>query len=434
LPTSNESAARPPEQDWRQNFHAVWPALFATSMGLMAVLPMLPLYIEERFGITDPEELTFWAGAIYGVAPLTAAILGPLWGALGDRVGKKPMAIRANLAIAATTALMPLAETPIWLLLARVLQGAFAGYVAPSMALVSQRAPRHLHGTVIARLQVAMAAGTFLGPFLGAELAFYFGRASIFWMTSLFTAIAGVQLWLRAHDSGPSRPPEDSFVRGLTTSVGALLRNKVFTYLLLLVLLLRLGQNMLEPYVSLLIRKLGAPDWILPLSETPAHAVDRTIGVAFGLLAVSQLLFTPLWGRGADRYGPLRCLYFLALFLGSVLLATAFVSTTNEFLLLRFGAAATMAGSMTLAYAAVSKRVLEKRRALAFSLVQSCMQLGFALGPQLGGMVAIAGAGTEPNYRRAFLVAAGLCFVAAVGMFFLRRLPPTPVDDDVDAD
>lgn len=402
-------------------------------MGLMAVLPMLPLYIEERFGITDAAELTFWAALIYGVAPLTAALVGPIWGALGDRVGKKPMAIRANVAIAITTAGMPFADAPVWLLLMRVVQGAFAGYVAPSMALVSQGAPRQLHGIVIARLQVAMAAGTFAGPFLGAELAHYFGRASIFWLTSIFTALAALQLALRVRDTPRVAPPEHSFLRGFFDGVGGLLGNRVFAWLLVLVVVLRLGQNMLEPFVALLVRELGAPAWVLPLSSSPAHAVDRTVGIAFGVLAISQVVFTPFWGRLADRYGPLRCLYALAVILSGVFAVTSFVTSTNEFLVLRGLAAATMAGSMTLAYAAVSKRVADSRRALAFSLVQSCMQLGFALGPQVGALVATAGSASA-DYRRPFLAAGGLCLLAAVGMFVLRRVRVRAVDESRAAD
>ena len=48
-----------PEPDWRRNFHAVWPALFATSMGLMAVLPMLPLYVDPGDLVLDPTVLSF---------------------------------------------------------------------------------------------------------------------------------------------------------------------------------------------------------------------------------------------------------------------------------------------------------------------------------------------------------------------------------------
>ena len=54
------------------------------------------------------------------------------------------------------------------------------------------------------------------------------------------------------------------------------------------------------------------------------------------------------------------------------------------------GIACLMAGSMTLAYAAASKRVADRNRTLAFAMVQSCIQFGLALGPLLGAAVAQA--------------------------------------------
>jgi MFS family permease len=147
----------------RRNFRAVWLSLFITAMGLMAFLPVLALYVEEEFGIIDPQEVAMWAAIIYGAGPLSAACMGPVWGAMGDRYGKKRMAVRANLAIAITTACMPFAPTPYWLLAARIAQGLFAGYVAPAMALGTGRLPRYVHGRVLASLQVAMAMGHSVG-------------------------------------------------------------------------------------------------------------------------------------------------------------------------------------------------------------------------------------------------------------------------------
>ncbi|MEO6598004.1 MAG: MFS transporter [Planctomycetota bacterium] len=405
----------------RRNFHAVWPSLFATSMGLMAFLPVLALYVQERFGIDDPKELAFWAGLIYGTAPLTAAVLGPVWGGLGDRLGKKPMAIRANVAIALTTALMPLAPTPVVLLLMRAVQGAFAGYVAPAMALVSQGVPREQHGRVIAQMQVAMASGAFLGPYIGAEVTHWWGRSSLFWITSVLSCLAALQLWLFAREGPPRAPVAGSTFAGeLWQSSKALLANRVFAWLLLLVLVLRLGQNMLEPFIALFVRELGPQQRIRHWSDTEALALDRTIAIAFAVLAVAQWVFTPWWGRLADRRGPLRCLAGLSACLAVVSLATSFVQTIDQFLLVRCLAAALMAGSMTLAYAAASKRVEDERRTLSFSMMQSCMQLGFALGPLIGA--AAAGFGGEgTNFRRSFVVAGALCLVAAIGMGLLRR-------------
>jgi MFS family permease len=77
-----------------------------------------------------------------------------------------------------------------------------------------------------------------------------------------------------------------------------------------------------------------------------------------------------------------------------------------------------------LAYAAASKRVADHRRTFAFSLVQSCMQLGFGLGPQLGGYVATAGGVAAVDHGRTLLAAALLTGLAGCGMLWLRRAHP----------
>ena len=398
----------------------MWLALFTTSMGLMAMLPVLALYIEEEFGIQDPTEVAFWASVIYGLGPFSAACMGPVWGAMGDRYGKKRMAVRANVAIAITTALMPLATTPLWLAALRCLQGMFAGYVAPAMALVSGHLPKRVHGRVIARLQVAMALGSFVGPYLGAEVTSLFGRQALFWVASTMSILGGLRVYICAVDSPPSRATRAvTFLAGFRRGVAELLGNRAFALLLALLLVLRLGQNMLEPMLSLFLRELGPQEWIAAWSSSETLAIDRTIAVAFGVLAVGQWLFTPMWGRLADRRGPLRSLIALSLGLFFVQGAMAFVTSTNQFLLLRVATACLMAGSLTLAFSSVSKRVPDEHRTLSFSLVQSCIQLGLAFGPLVGTTVATTEEGTD--FRRAFGAAAMLCLVACVGMICLRR-------------
>ncbi|GDY02423.1 MFS transporter [Planctomycetota bacterium] len=404
-------------------------------MGLMAFLPELTFYVGQRFKITDPDELTFWGGMIYGAAPFSAALAGPIWGALGDRRGRRPMAIRANLAIAAITLLMPFAASPGWLLFLRALMGVLAGYVAPAIAMVSSHAAPERHGRTIAWLQVAMAMGSFAGPLLGwlvalgvtnalpADFAPWWGRASCFWITTVLSLIGAFLLWRYAtEERRPPRAQQVPFVRELLLGIRQLLGNRVFAWLLVLVLMLRLGQNMLEPFVALFVRELGpieALNWLIKGDE---QILSLTASLAFSVLAVAQWVCTPLWGRLSDRFGPLRCLAFVGLLLGLLQIGTASVQGIYSFMSLRILAACVMAGSMTLSYAAASKRVDEGRRTLAFAMVQSCMQLGFGCGGMLGSAISRIGAtALHPNLRLPFVVAGLLCITAGMSMFALRR-------------
>jgi len=411
----------PALQSWQRNLFAVWPSLFATSLGLMAMLPTLPLYVEERFNVTDPQELSELAAIIYAAAPLSAAVFGPVWGALGDRMGRKPMAIRANLAIAITTLMMPFATAPWVLLLLRIVQGALAGYVAPAMALVSSETPNERQGRLIGFLQVGMAIGSGIGPEVGWRVATQFGRGSEFYVTSALSLLAILPLWLFVHEKPRVHDPlAPSFVREMVHSCTQLLRNRVFAWLLVLVLLQRIGQNMMEPLLALFVRELEP--WAR-LGTTPEERTGQATAFAFSILAVMQVFFTPMWGRLADRHGPLRCLGILSLGLGCLMFVVAATTQVATFLGLRTCAAAFMAGSMTLSYAAAGKRVVAARRTLAFSMVQSCMQFGFAFGPLVGAFVADRGTGTGPDFQRTFVAAALLCLVAGAGMLLLRRLP-----------
>jgi DHA1 family multidrug resistance protein-like MFS transporter len=152
---------------------------------------------------------------------------------------------------------------------------------------------------------------------------------------------------------------------------------------------LRLGQWVGGACIALGVRELGPLSWVAETARDLEHANDRTTAIAFSILAVAQLVASPLWGRLADRYGPLRCLSILAAVLGVVLVATGLVHSIVGFLWLRTAASLCMAGSMTLAYAAVGKHVPAHHRALGFASAQSSIQLGLSIGPIAGGIIAV---------------------------------------------
>ena len=399
---------------WRRNLLSVWPGLFATSLGLMAVIPALPFYLEERYGLTDPGELESWTALAFGAAPLAAAICGPLWGALGDRVGRKAMVLRAQIAIAISLSLMPLAPDPYWFTALRWLQGMFAGFIAPAMALVSADVPAERQGRVIARLQQALALGLALGPPAAAEVIGWWGRDAVFWMAGGLALLSACSVAIWAEDGPvPQAPPgERRYPR-----IRDVVTDPVFLSLLLLVLVLRFGLHMVEPFTALWIRELGALPWFG--APDSARAVDRTAALAFSVLALGQLLVTPIWGSLSDRVGPVRCLAMVAIALALVLALTSQVTSAQHYLALRCLAAVFMAGVMTLSYAAVASRGDPSRKALSFGTLQSCAHLGLALGPLAGGLLV-----PEFGLRPLFLVASSVVLVAGIGALVLRRIWP----------
>lgn len=408
--------------DWRRNFLAVWPSLFVVSMGLMAFIPMLPLYLEERFGITDPHELRVWSGLVFAAGPFSAAFFGPLWGAFADRHGRKPMALRAILGIAVVTFLMPSADSVALLMWLRLAQGVLAGYVAPAMALVSADVPVGRHGRTIGNLQVGLALGLLVGPAVGAEIAAGYGREAVFYFTSAGALAASLPVWLFAREPERARTAPDT---GMFTVARRLLASRLLLCLFGCLLAMRFGQNMVEAYVALWVDELGPLPVIATGAQDRAHAIDRTTAVAFGILAVAQVLLTSTWGRLADRFGPLRCLAVLSLGLGVTLAATGLARSIEGFLVARAITAVFLAGGMTLAYASVSKRVPQHGRSFAFACVQSCIQLGISLGPACGGFLSRA-----TGLGGLFHVAGAIVFATGIAMALLARRPFPDWEDD----
>ncbi|MBK8975264.1 MAG: MFS transporter [Planctomycetes bacterium] len=374
---------------WQRNFRAVWPSLFVVSAGMMAFVPMLPLYVRERFGLAGGD-LELWAGLIYGAAPLSAALIGPLWGVLGDRRGRKPMALRAVLGIALVVGLMPLARTPLQLLGLRLAQGTLAGYIAPAMALVSADLPEERQGRTLGQLQVAVALGMLCGPWLGAEIALRFGFDAVFHVTAGCAFLSSLPVLLFARESRDTlaRDGARAGVSGFFASVLGFLVSPRVLPLLGVVFAVRFAQVMVEAFLALHIDWLGPLPWLAHDGVGREDAVKRTVSWMFVVVALGQIAFTPRWGRLGDRLGPLRALAFGSAALGLLLVVLASVRDVVWFFGLRCVCAAVMAGGMALSYAAVQKRIEARQRAMAFACVQSFMQLGMFSGPLVGGVVA----------------------------------------------
>src|SRR6188768_2903741 len=100
---------------WRRTWWSVWTANLVAAIGIQSFLPFFPSHL-EHLGLVDRGEIAVWAGVLYGAAPLSAAITGPLWGALGDRYGRKLMVLRSLAAIALFVGLMSFATSPMQLL------------------------------------------------------------------------------------------------------------------------------------------------------------------------------------------------------------------------------------------------------------------------------------------------------------------------------
>jgi MFS family permease len=177
-------------EPWRKNLYTL-RTQFLAMVGMNLVVPFLPFYIRE-LGVTDPDALARWSGLVFAGPFVLSFLATPLWGALGDRYGRKPMVVRAIFGLALSQLLIGFSQDVYQLLFFRVVQGAISGFIASALALVSTNTPREKMGYAMGFMQSSSAGGMVLGPFVGGLLADLIGYRAIFFVTASLCTIAGV--------------------------------------------------------------------------------------------------------------------------------------------------------------------------------------------------------------------------------------------------
>ncbi len=404
---------------WRRNFRVVWAANFVTAIGMTTFLPLFPLHLRE-IGVADERAVAVWSGALVAAAPLTAAFMGPLWGALGDRIGRKPMLLRANLAITLFVGAMGFATTPWLLLVLRLLQGVFSGFIAPAMTLVSVSAPPQQQGRIAGTLHTSVLAGNILGPALGGFIGDHFGHRLTFFLCAALSVAAFAAIAVGVTEVAAPRVREDGLdpapagaraVRRGATALQELWRDaRAFLAagplrtMVLGVLAVRGGAVLVDPVLAMFIGTLrGGGD----------EHLGTTTGLAFGATAAATLLVTPLWGRLGDERGHSRLLGRCGIGAALCLLPQAFVGHVAQLGALRFASGIFLAGVLPSAFGLAATLSPIERRGAANGFMFSAIGLANAIGPLLGGVLASLLERFGSSVRPLFVVSSLLVLLGA---------------------
>lgn len=403
---------------WKRNALVVWLANFVTAVGMSAFLPLFPFYLRD-LGVEDESSVRLWTGIMVAAAPLPAAFLGPVWGALGDRLGRKAMMLRANIAIVIFVGLMG-SVSSLWMLLAlRLLQGCFSGFIAPAMTLVSVATPDNRQGSVSAWLQTAITGGSVIGPFLGGRMAEFGGLHSVFYMCAGASSVAVLLtvFFVRepeAASGGASRlggsvAPLD-LLRTALRDVLFFLRSPVLRGILLGVFGVRFAGSLVEPMLGLWVERLDGVD--------PAR-VEEATGDTFAVWALALLVAAPLWGRFGDRFGYRRLFAVCAAGGALFQIAPLFVDSLLGFQALRFGVGFLVAGLVPAAFAAAARASDASQRGGAYGVTFSSVIMARGLAPVCAGFLA-AWFGLETL----FVISALLMLFAGLSVARSRAVDP----------
>ncbi|MCW5660015.1 MAG: MFS transporter [Burkholderiaceae bacterium] len=150
----------------------VLAALVAAAMSYGVTLPLMPFMLERMLGATNADAVSWHTGMLTGLYTFALFFLSPLWGALADRRGARPVLVIGLLGAGASLFLLDIAANPSSLYLARGFSGVLSAAILPAgLGYVAETtaAPQRTRNFSIAA--AATTIGFLLGPLVGSALA-----------------------------------------------------------------------------------------------------------------------------------------------------------------------------------------------------------------------------------------------------------------------
>ena len=371
-------------------------AIAMTFVGFGFMTPFMPLYLQQ-VGVTEPEQVRAWSGGIAAAASISFAISAPFWGLLADRLGRKPMVIRAMWGSGIALIALSFVRDPALLLTIRVIQGLFSGPVTASLALTSTTVPdRHLT-RAIGAIQAAMLIGGSLGPMIGGVAADAVGIPSTILVGGVLNICAGFlvlafcrEQFVRPHPSGP--------VRRHRIREGIAILSPALFALAAMQIALQFSSNGVIAVFALYVQELGRD-----------VSASTFTGLIQGLYSAAAIVGVLLAARVSTSFG-----YKAPLVAGALVAAILFMPQALAPNLLILGLSRGVQGIFVgllspLISTLVSVVTPVERRATVYGAISGSSGLGAAAGPLSAGFVS-----AWLGLASVFWMTAGVLIVAAL--------------------
>ncbi len=361
------------EISWRKNLYIIWSAQLIAMIGMSMVIPFLPLYVKD-LGVTEITEVKRWSGLVVSGVFITAFIATPIWGWLGDRIGRKKMVLRAIFGLAVSQFLIGLSQDVVQLFIFRMVQGALSGFIAASLALVSSNTPKEKSGYAIGFLAGSTAAGNLLGPFVGGLLADAFGYRNVFFITSGLCVISGILVYAFVKEINTTRNKEaviwDNYM--------FVFKNSRLKYAMLLLIISASAISMIQPLFALFIeKKIGSTAYLATIT-----------GSIFGVVGLFQVISSSFWGKLNDRRGIRKNLAWAMVGAGIGYALHVVTIGVWELIPIRALLGLCIGGVLPSLFSFINKCIPDHKKGGVMGIASSFTMLGNLIGPISSGYIA----------------------------------------------
>jgi MFS family permease len=391
---------------WLTAYLAILVGYFLNFALFQIAYPFIPLYLIE-LGESNSGAVA-WTGLGQSLGSVALMLANPVWGAMGDRFGRKSMVVRAMAAGAVTLTLMGIATQAWQVFGARILQGVFGGSSVALLTLAALSLPRSRLAVGMGMMQTAQFLGNSFGPLMGTALVGVTGFRGTFFIAA--AVMAGViALTVVAIREVPTPPRKPNAVELSTTQrLMFVMRVPHLRGLLVVTLLFQLA---FSTALTLLPLRLAA-------LTTPEDAT-RAVGVVLTASAIGGASGAVVLGWLASRFRPGLIPALAFAFMGAGLLAQATLTSIAAFAVLRF-VGDFFAGGILPALRTLLAEEAEQHDSTSSSMgaVYGVSQSAYSGGQAIGAALAAVVAGLA-GIQVTFLVAGGIALVAGVGWRWL---------------
>lgn len=363
---------------WQRTLVIIFIAQAFTAVGFSTIFPFLPLYVEE-LGTSTGLSMEFLAGLVYSAQAFTMMIASPFWGALADRIGRKPMVERAMFGGAILIFLMSFVQTTEQLIFLRAIQGGVTGVVAASSALVASVTPRNRTGFAMGLIQAALGTGVALGPIIGGTIADAFGYSMAFYITAVMLLIAGFLVHFGIKEEFVSAVSDrGKMFAGFVSEWRKILVASGVTITFGLSFLYMLGRMMIVPI---------APYFIATLMDDN-RLLNTFTGLVIGSAAATITISSAILGRVGDRTGHRKIVAISASMAALLYFAQALSTEPWHMLVLQAAVGVCLGGILPSISALLARYTNRGEEGAVYGLNSSIRAAGRAIAPLMGGIFA----------------------------------------------
>lgn len=360
---------------WKRNLICVWFGQLLAMAGSSMVLPFIPLFLREKLGITDEAQRAMAVSLFYSVGMLSFCISNPLWGALGDRCGRKLMLMRAYFVTAFTFPAMYFMPSWSSLIVMRFFASMFSGTLAAAQALVAVTTPNKHQGFAMGTISTAFWSGNMLGMVAGGVVVHYCGYMTAF-LTCGGAFLLGGLITLFGVEENFVPPVKTERPAGKKWKFSLPDFSAGVWILLGLSFILPLARRCDEPFLALLVELISGEE----------KAALNT-GWVTALAAAGGILSGFLFGFLSDRCKPLTLAIPALAISGVFVFMQAAADSLAVLGIARFLVFFAIGGVEPIFMAQLSKAANPTQRGAAFGWSASARAFGGMFGALLGGAV-----------------------------------------------